>query len=79
MRKFRYTNAISPWEKVDDGYILGEYKVAIDKGEYDIDNNKQLYLIALKAGNSYDTIKRYLTLDEAMLYVESLIEMEENK
>ena len=52
-----------PWQKIDrDVYTLGEYIVHIDFGEYE---------------NRYDIIKRYLTLDEAMQYVEGLIEMGE--
>lgn len=71
-----------PWEKVDeDTYTLKDFIVVIDKGEYDFDTHKQLYMVGVKAydedENSYDIIKRYLTMNEAMQYVEGLIEMEE--
>lgn len=79
-------SVLYPWQKIDrDVYTLGEYIVHIDFGEYE--NHKQLYFVGARNYNDedvdnvqstgYDVIKRYLTLDEAMQYVEGLIEMEE--
>lgn len=79
-------SVLYPWQKIDrDVYTLGEYIVHIDLGEYE--NHKQLYFVGARNYNDedvdnvqstgYDIIKRYLTLDEAMQYVEGLIEMEE--